>query len=228
MQARGERAGRRTLVIACGALAREILAVRAANGWTHLDVTCLPAIWHNRPEKIAPGVRRKIRAARGRYDEILVPLRRLRHRGELDKVLARRGRRAHRGRALLRLLRRASMLSAAMHEAEIGTLYLTDFLVRHFERFIIRGLGIDRHPELMPLYFGNYTRVVYLAQLPDARLRKQAEAAAARLSLPLVTVETGLGAIERLPREGRSPIEASSYLQALEIASSASDRPASE
>lgn len=202
MQARGERAGRRTLVIACGALAREFLAVRAANGWTHLDVTCLPAIWHNRPEKIAPGVRRKIRAARGRYDEILCLYGECGTQGELDKVLAQEGVERIEGEHCYAFFAGLDAFRA-MHEAEIGTLYLTDFLVRHFERFIIRGLGIDRHPELMPLYFGNYTRVVYLAQLPDARLRKQAEAAAARLSLPLVTVETGLGAIDGFLAKGK-------------------------
>ena len=49
-------------------------------------------------------------------------------------------------------------------EAEVGTFYLTDFLARHFDRLIRTGLGIDEHPELMPMYFGNYKRLVYLSQ----------------------------------------------------------------
>jgi hypothetical protein len=197
----------RTLVIACGALAREILAVKEANGWSHLDVTCLPAIWHNRPEKIAPGVRRKIRAARGTYDEILCLYGECGTQGELDRVLAEEGVERIDGDHCYAFFTGLEAFRA-MHEEEIGTLYLTDFLVRHFDRFIIKGLGLDRHPELMPVYFGNYTRVAYLAQLPNAGLRRQAKSAAARLGLPLVTVETGLDGMKSFlqPRVKASPV----------------------
>jgi len=189
-------APRRTLVIACGALAREVLALRQANGWSHLDVTCLPAIWHNRPEKIAPGVRRKIRAARGIYDEILCLYGECGTQGELDKVLAEEGVERIAGDHCYAFFAGLDSF-AAMHEEEIGTLYLTDFLVRHFDRFIIKGLGLDRHPELMPIYFGNYRRVVHLVQMPEEALARNARAAAAKLGLPLVTVETGLGGVGR-------------------------------
>jgi hypothetical protein len=186
---------RRTLVIACGALAREILAVSEANGLRHLDVTCLPASWHNRPEKIAPGVRRKIRAARGRYDQILCLYGDCGTGGELDRVLAEEGVERIDGPHCYAFFAGLTAFDA-MQEEEVGTFYLTDFLVRHFDRLMIKGLGLDRHPQLLPVYFGNYRRVVYLSQLPDPALDRKAEAAATRLGLPLVIRRTGLGGIE--------------------------------
>jgi hypothetical protein len=218
---------RKTLVIACGALAREVMAVRAANGWTHLDVTCLPAIWHNRPEKIASGVRRKIRAARGRYDEILCLYGECGTQGELDRVLAEEGVERIEGPHCYAFFTGEEAFEA-LHEEEIGTLYLTDFLLRHFDRFIIRGLGIDRHPELLAVYFGNYRRVAHLTQIPDPALELRARAAAARLGLPLIKVETGLAGLARfLGRDGPRPVRPPQG-QAFEIAASASEKPVSE
>jgi hypothetical protein len=182
---------KRTLVIACGALARETLAVIEANRLDHIDVTCLPAIWHNRPEKIAPGVRRKIRAARARYDEILCLYGDCGTGGELDKVLAEEGVERIEGPHCYAFFAGLPAFDA-LQEEEIGSFYLTDFLVRHFDRFVIKGLGLDRHPQLLPVYFGNYRRVVYLAQTDDPALLKRAEAAAERLGLPLLVRRTGL------------------------------------
>jgi hypothetical protein len=181
----------RTLVIACGALARETLAVIEANRLDHIDVTCLPAIWHNRPEKIAPGVRRKIRAARARYDEILCLYGDCGTGGELDKVLAEEGVERIEGPHCYAFFAGLAAFDA-LQEEEIGSFYLTDFLVRHFDRLIIKGLGLDRHPQLLPVYFGNYRRVVYLAQTDDPGLLRKAEAAAQRLNLPLLVRATGL------------------------------------
>jgi Protein of unknown function (DUF1638) len=189
-------APRKTLVIACGALAREFIAVKAANGWTHLDVTCLPAIWHNYPQKIPEGVRRKIRANRGKYDEILCLYGDCGTGGLLDRVLEEEGVERIAGDHCYAFFTGVDDFNA-MQDAEIGTFYLTDFLVRHFDRFIIKGLGLDRHPQLLPMYFGNYTRVVYLVQAPDAALERQAVKAAARLGLPLTVRHTGLGEIAR-------------------------------
>lgn len=186
--------GRRTLIIACGALAREILAVRQANGWSHVDVDCLPAIWHNHPERIPEGVRRKIRAKRSRYDEILCLYGDCGTGGMLDAVLAEEGVERIAGEHCYAFFAGLDTFSA-MHEAEIGTFYLTDFLVRHFDRLVIKGLGLDRHPQLLPTYFGNYRRVVYLAQAQDPALEARARKAAARLGLPLVTHHTGLDGI---------------------------------
>ena len=185
---------RKTLIIACGALAREFLAVKEANGWSHLDVTCLPAIWHNTPQKIPEGVRRKIRAARGIYDEILCLYGDCGTGGLLDRVLEEEGVERIDGDHCYAFFTGIDDFNA-LQEAEVGTFYLTDFLVRHFDRFIIKGLGLDRHPQLLPVYFGNYTRVIYLVQVPDPALEAKAVKAAARLGLPLTIRHTGLGGI---------------------------------
>ncbi|MDQ0390343.1 DUF1638 domain-containing protein [Labrys monachus] len=186
---------RRTLVIACGALAREFLAVKQANGWDHLDITCLPAIWHNHPHKIPEGVRRKIRAGRAAYDEILCLYGDCGTGGLLDDVLKEEGVERIDGPHCYSFFAGAQTFDA-MQDEEIGTFYLTDFLVRHFDRFVIKGLGLDRHPQLLPVYFGNYRRVMVLVQFPDAALEEKARAAAERLGLPLVVHHTGLVGIE--------------------------------
>jgi hypothetical protein len=186
----------RRLVIACGALARELLAVKAANGWTHLDVTCLPAILHNRPQEIPAAVRRKIRANRGRYAEILCLYGDCGTGGLLDQVLAEEGVERIEGPHCYSFYAGAADFDALMEE-EIGTFFLTDYLVRHFDRMVWRGLGLDRHPELLPEYFRHYRRVVYLAQMPSDALRTKAEDAARRLGLPLELRTTGLGGIDR-------------------------------
>ena len=180
-----------TLVIACGALARELIAVRDLNGGDLFDVTALPAIWHNRPEKIAPGVRAKIRAARGRYQRILVLYGDCGTGGDLDRVLAEEGVERIEGEHCYAFYAGLDTF-AAEHEAEIGTFYLTDYLVRHFDRLIIKGLGLDRHPQLLPVYFGHYTRLLYLAQLPDEKLDLKARMAAERLGLRYERRMTGL------------------------------------
>lgn len=194
-----------TLIIACGALARELLAVRDLNQGALFDVTALPAIWHNRPEKIAPGVRAKIRAARGRYRQILVLYGDCGTGGELDKVLTEEGVERIEGEHCYAFYAGLETF-AAEHEAEIGTFYLTDYLVRHFDRLIIKGLGLDRHPQLLPVYFGHYTRLLYLAQLPDEKLDLKARAAADRLGLRYERRVTGLvGVSGFLARTMRSP-----------------------
>jgi hypothetical protein len=185
---------RRTLVIACGALAREILAVKQANRLDHLDVTCLPAIWHNRPEKIPEGVRRKIRAARGRYDEILCLYGDCGTGGLLDAVLAEEGVERIEGAHCYAFFTGLEAFEG-LHDAEPGTFYLTDYLVRHFDRLMIRGLGLDRYPQLLKDYFGNYARVLYLAQTEDEALTRKAEQAAARLGLAFERRFTGYGLV---------------------------------
>lgn len=187
---------RKTLVIACGALAREFLAVKALNGWDHLDVTCLPAIWHNRPEKIPDGVRRKIRGARGRYDEILCLYGDCGTGGLLDAMLAEERVERIDGAHCYAFYAGLDTFDAE-HEAEIGTFYLTDYLVRHFDRLIWKGMGLDRYPQLLPTYFGHYTRLLYLAQTEDPALDAKAEAAAKRLGLRYERRFTGLDGLAR-------------------------------
>jgi hypothetical protein len=192
----------RTLLIACGALAREVLALIRLNGWTHTELACLPAHLHNRPERIPEAVRAKIRKARPQYARILVLYGDCGTGGALDQVLAEEAVERIPGPHCYAFY---SGLDAflAQAEAEPACFYLTDYLVRHFERLIIQGLGLDRHPELLPLYFGNYEKLVYLAQIFDPRLEQQAKAAALRLGLAYEHRSTGYGDLhEFLQRAG--------------------------
>lgn len=184
----------RTAVIACGALAREILALARLNGWSHLDLRCLPAILHNRPERIAPAVRDAIRAARATHAEILVAYAECGTAGALDAVLAEEGVERLAGAHCYAVFAGEAAFDALMEE-EPGSFFLTDFLARQFDRLVWRGLGLDRHPELRDAYFGNYRRVVHLVQVPDAATAAQARAAAARLGLALETRAVGFGGL---------------------------------
>jgi hypothetical protein len=186
----------RTLLIACGALAREIVEVIRLNDWRHLEVSCLPAIWHNTPQKIPEGVRAKIRAARERYEHIFVAYGDCGTGGLLDAVLAEEGVERIEGPHCYAFYAGLGAFDA-MAEAEPGCFYLTDYLCRHFQRLIIEGLGIDRHPELLPVYFGNYETLVYLAQSEDPVLAARAEAAAERLGLGYRYQPVGLGDLGR-------------------------------
>jgi len=181
-----------TLLIACGALAREVVDVIRLNGWTHFSVTCLPAIWHNTPNKIPDGVRRKICEARGNYDRILVLYGDCGSGGLLDRVLEEEGVERIDGPHCYAFYSGVEDFLAEA-DADPTCFYLTDYLARHFDRLIIEGLGIDRHPELLPTYFGNYTTLVYLAQTEDAGLEAKAKAAADRLGLTYRYHFTGYG-----------------------------------
>jgi hypothetical protein len=182
------------LIIACGALAREISALRRANGWDHLDVSCLPAELHNRPQKIPAAVRALIRSSRERYNTIFVAYADCGTGGLLDTVLREEGVERIPGAHCYEFFATASKF-AALAEAEPGTFYLTDFLLRHFERLVIRGLGLDRHPELFAAYFGNYRKLVYLAQAPAAASLEKARAIAERMGLRFEYSRTGYGTL---------------------------------
>jgi hypothetical protein len=181
-----------SLIIACGALAREIVALRKLNDWPHLVVQCLPAELHNRPEKIPAAVRAKIRAARGRFTSIFVAYADCGTGGLLDAVLAEEGVERIPGSHCYEFFAGSAQF-AELAETELGTFYLTDFLLQHFERLIIHGLGIDKHPELLPIYFGNYTKLTYLAQVPSEEKTAAGRAAAARLGLTFEAHVTGYG-----------------------------------
>lgn len=181
----------RVLIIACGAIAHEIVAIRQASRWEHVVIQCLPAEWHNRPERIAPGVEAKISAQRDNFRRIFVAYADCGTGGMLDDVLNRYDVERLPGAHCYEFFAGTSLFNQLVDE-EIGTFYLTDFLVRHFDRVILRGLGLDRHPELMPMYFGNYKRVVYLAQRTDDALMAAAEQAASTLGLEYEYRFTGL------------------------------------
>ena len=184
--------GRDTLIIACGALAHEIAALRRANGWSALDVCCLPPELHNRPERIAAAVQEKIREHRAGYRSIFIAYGDCGTGGKLDEVLRHEGVERLAGAHCYEFFGGARAF-AELADAEPGTFYLTDFLTRHFERLVVRGLGIDRHPELTQEYFRNYRKVIYLAQTHSTALLEQARQIAARLGLAFEHRYTGFG-----------------------------------
>ena len=189
-----------TLVIACGALAKEIVALRQANGWSHMDVSCLPAELHNRPEKIPAAVREKIQRFKGRYAHLFVAYADCGTGGLLDVVLAEEGVERIAGAHCYEFYAGAKVFEQ-LAEQEIGSFYLTDFLLRHFERLIIRGLGIAKHPALLPVYFGNYKKLVYLAQAESEQGRALGQAAADRLGLAFEYRLTGYGELDSSLRQ---------------------------
>jgi hypothetical protein len=182
----------RVLLLACGALAREVLAVVRLNGWRHVDVHCLPAQLHLRPERIAPAVDAALAEARGRYAHVFVGYADCGTGGALDAVLARHGAERLPGLHCYAFFAGGSAWEEMQRE-EPGTFYLTDFLARHFDALVVRPLGLDRHPELVADVFGNYRRLVYLAQTDDAALTERAQAAAGTLGLAFERRFTGYG-----------------------------------
>ena len=188
----------RTLIVACGALARELVAVLRANAWTHVDVACLPAHWHNTPERIVPGVEEKILGARDTHARVLVAYGDCGTGGQLDAMLERHGVERLPGAHCYAFFAGTATFDA-LAEPEPGTFYLTDYLAANFERLVMEELGIRRHPELRDVYFAHYTRVLYLAQ-QDAPGLADAEAAARALSLPLEVHRTGLAPFENALR----------------------------
>jgi hypothetical protein len=182
----------RVLILACGALAREVAALRDLNGWDHVDLACLPAILHNHPERIAPAVEAAVAAHRPRYARIFVAYADCGTGGQLEDTCARLGVEMIAGPHCYAFFEGLSVF-AARAEEEIAAFYLTDFLARQFDAFVWRPLGLDRHPELLPLYFGHYEKLVYLAQTDDPALDAAAARAAERLGLPLERRRTGYG-----------------------------------
>ena len=182
----------RLLVIGCGALAHEIVALKRANAWDLLDVRCLPAELHNRPDQIPGAVRAAIHAGREAYGSIFVAYGDCGTGGLLDAVLEQEQVERIPGAHCYEFFA-TSPVFAALADAEPGTFYLTDFLLRHFERLVIQGLGLDRHPQLFGAYFGNYRRLVFLAQAPAPEAVGAARAIAARMALSFDHVHTGYG-----------------------------------
>jgi hypothetical protein len=185
-------AGGSVLVVACGALAREILALKAANGWSHLDLQCLPANLHLRPERIPAAVEAAVAAARGRYGRIFVAYADCGTGGLLQARCAALGVEMIAGPHCYSFFD-GNDAFAARGDAEMRAFYLTDFLVRQFDAFVWRPMGLDRHPELRDMLFGNYQRLVYLAQTEDAGLDAEAARCATRLGLAYERRFTGYG-----------------------------------
>lgn len=182
----------RTLILACGALAHEIVALIQSNGWSQFSVQCLPADLHNRPEEIPEAVRAGIRKARLQYEHVFVAYADCGTGGMLDRVLAEEQVERLPGAHCYEFFA-GSQVFHALAEDEPGTLYLTDFLTRHFERLIVRGMGLDRYPQMRDILFANYTRLVYLAQVADPDLEARARSAAVYLGLRYEYRFTGYG-----------------------------------
>ena len=184
------------LVIACGALAKEIVELKRLNGWSHLQIQCLPADLHNRPERIPAAVRAAIEEYRIEFDNIFVAYADCGTGGDLDKVLAEFGIERLAGAHCYEFYSGAAEFQALAADAQ-GTFYLTDFLTRHFDRLVKKGLGLDRHPELLATYFGNYRRLVYLSQTDSAELEQAARKHADYLGLDYDHRHTGLDSVGR-------------------------------
>lgn len=180
----------RVLVIGCGALAREILAVVQANGLDHVELTCLPAIWHNTPQKIAPALDAALAQHRDNYESLFVAYADCGTGGEIAKVCAAHGVEMIAGPHCYSFFDGNAIFAT---RDEVTSFYLTDFLTRQFEAFVVKPLGLDRHPELRDIYFGNYERLVYLAQTEDPALDAKAEEAARYLGLAYERRFTGYG-----------------------------------
>ena len=186
----------RVLVIACGALAREIIDLRSANGWTHIDLTCLPANYHLYPEKITDAVRQSVDKHRPEYDTIFVAYADCGTGGLLQAACEDLGVEMIAGPHCYSFFEGNDRF-AQKADDEITTFYLTDFLVRQFDAFIIKPMGLDRHPELRDTYFAHYEKLVYQAQTDNPELTAKAQDCAKRLGLTFERRFTGYGDLEQ-------------------------------
>jgi hypothetical protein len=173
------------LVIACGAIARELVRIRKLNRWDHVEFQCLPPELHNRPEQIPSAIKAKIESQAGLFKKVFVAYADCGTGGALDEVLNTYGIERLPGAHCYEFLT-GSEPFRALAETEPGSFYLTDFLTRHFDRLVIKGLGIDRLPQLKSVYFNNYKRLVYLAQCDSEELQAMARRHAAALGLDYV------------------------------------------
>ncbi|MFT5507545.1 MAG: hypothetical protein ACI89J_000609 [Hyphomicrobiaceae bacterium] len=181
----------RSLIIACGALVREIRDVLGANRLAGIDIAAIPALYHNRPEKIAPAVAERIAAAGDRYEHIFVAYAECGTKGDLDRVIEAAGAERLPGTHCYAFF--SGVDAFAARDDDITSFFLTDFLVRQFDSLIMKGLGIAKHPELRDMYFGNYKKVVYISQIATPDLIAKAELAADKLGLAFEHRPVGYG-----------------------------------
>lgn len=186
---------KRVCVVACGALANELGAIKKRHGLDHVTIECLPAVLHNRPESLPDAVRRKVVDAKSRFDEVLVGYADCGTGGLLDTVCAAEGVERLAGAHCYEFFA-GSTRFAELAEAEPGTFYLTDFLATNFERLVWNTMGLDRYPELYEMIFGNYRKVVMLTQTGAPSAIDAAHRAARLMRLPLDVVEVGYGELE--------------------------------
>ena len=191
----------RVNIIACGALAKELLAIKKINQWQHFNIECLPAIYHASPELIPDAVEEKITQIHAQNsEEILIAYGDCGTGGKLDRVISKN---IKKGIKVSRLpgahcyqFFAGNEVFNALHEADIGCFYLTDFLTQHFDTYVWKMLGLDRKPELLDLYFAHYNKVIFLAQTDNPELTKKAKQAANRLGLTFERIFTAYGDME--------------------------------
>ncbi len=184
-------------MLACGALVRELQEIFAANGLDNFTLECLPAQWHMTPAKIPGGLRQRLDDKADQFDQVMIGYADCGTAGEVDRIAEEYNAVRIPGEHCFEFFAGRDTF-AALHDADPGTFYLTDYLVRYFDRVVIAGLGLDRHPELLDAYFGNYNKVVYLSQQPDPTPEQlsAARAAAARLGLSFEHLPSGFGELE--------------------------------
>jgi len=193
-------------VLACGALARELIAIFDANGLDNVTLECLPGEYHMRPEKIVPALQERLaaqlagsadggNAGKHRYDRVLIGYADCGTSGQLDRFCVEHGFDRLPGEHCYQFFAGHDRF-LELHDDEPGTFYLTDYLAKHFDLFVIKALGIDRHPELADMYFGNYQRLTYLRQVGDQEVEAKARAAAKTLGLEFHMIDTGYGELE--------------------------------
>ena len=183
----------RLLLIACGALAREILAVIKTNAWDHIDIQCLPAIYHNHPEKIVPAIRKTVIGNIDKYSNIFVVYADCGTGGQLKKLCNEMGLKMINGPHCYSFFEGNEVFQK---RDELTSFYLTDFLVRQFDSFFWRPMDLDKYPELRDVYFSNYTTLVYQAQIKDKKLQSIARDCARRMGLAYEYRFTGYGDLE--------------------------------
>lgn len=182
----------RVLLLACGALAHEIVALIKLNGWEHMTLACLPAILHNHPDRIPQAVEEAVAKHRAQFDDIFVVYADCGTGGQLQTLCDRLGVEMIQGPHCYSFFE-GNQAFAERSEQEFTAFYLTDFLVRQFDAFVWKPLGLDRHPELLEMYFGSYEKLVYQAQTDDPALTSKAQNCAERLGLAFERRFTGYG-----------------------------------
>ena len=196
---------RKVRVIACGMIAREVLAINQQISGHHIDLQCLPADFHHHPEKIAPAMDIAIGQAKAAgFDDIIVGYADCGTRGELDKICQKHGVERIAGPHCFSFYIGNQQFADNLDDFTT-TFFITDFLARHFQTFMVKPLGLDKHPHLLDIYFGNYQRALYLAQTNDSELDKKAEAAAKFLGLKYERRYTGFGDLTKALNKAVEP-----------------------
>lgn len=183
-----------TALVICGALGREVKDIVDRRGW-QVDIYGVSALLHLYPSRIVDELRTRLHDLRPRYDRLVVVYGECGTTGKLEPVLEEFGAARLRGPHCYEMYAGEETFKTVADERP-GTFFLTDWLVRNFDRAVVRGLGLDRHPDLKPMLFGNYEAVLYLRQVPNPRLAEQAKEIAEYLGLPLEIKDVGLGELE--------------------------------